>query len=188
MVTWKSTPLDSPLFQMDPERGIEYWGCKAVMATFTVGDDIADLVPHGLHLDTPAFGAVLIADYGASTIGPYAEYVSLLRVVDDDGMAGMYIPYIYVTNDAALTAGREVLGAPKKLAAIGVDVTAQAVVGSLARPADLSAGPDHRGTGRTARSRPPRLPPPTGHALLLAAPPPGASRRDPGPRADPVEL
>jgi acetoacetate decarboxylase len=137
MVTWKSTPLDSPLFQMDPERGIEYWGCKAVMATFTVGDEVADLVPHGLHLDSPAFGAVLIADYGASTIGPYAEYVSLLRVVDDNGNAGMYIPYIYVTNDAALTAGREVLGAPKKMAAISVDVTGEAVVGSLARPAGL---------------------------------------------------
>jgi acetoacetate decarboxylase len=135
MVTWTSTPLDAPLFQMDPDRGIEYWGCKAVMATFTVGGDITDLVPHGLHLDTPAFGAVLIADYGASTIGPYREYVALLRVVDDDGLAGMYIPYIYVTNDAALTAGREVLGAPKKLAAIDVDVTAQAVVGSLNRPA-----------------------------------------------------
>jgi acetoacetate decarboxylase len=135
MVTWTSTPLDAPLFQMDPDRGIEYWGCKAVMATFTVGGDVAEFVPRGLHLDTPAFGAVLIADYGASTIGPYAEYVSLLRVVDDDGVAGMYIPYIYVTNDAALTAGREVLGAPKKLAAIDVDVTAQAVVGSLARPA-----------------------------------------------------
>lgn len=135
MVTWKSTPLDAPLFQMDPERGIEYWGCKAVMATFTVGGDIADLVPRGLHLDTPAFGAVLIADYGASSIGPYGEYVSLLRVVDDNGVAGMYIPNIYVTNDAALTAGREVLGAPKKLASVEVEVTSQAVVGSLTRPA-----------------------------------------------------
>lgn len=137
MVTWTSTPLDAPLFQMSPERGIEYWGCRAVMATFAVGTDVADLVPHGLRLDDPAFGAVLIADYGASTIGPYAEYVSLLRVVDDDGTSGMYIPYIYVTNDAALTAGREVLGAPKKMAGIRVDVSGEAVVGSLSRPAGL---------------------------------------------------
>ena len=85
MVTWKSTPLDSPLFQMDSERGIEYWGCRAVMATFTVAGDISDLVPRGLHLDDPAFGAVLVADYGASTLGPYGEYVSILHVVDDDG-------------------------------------------------------------------------------------------------------
>src|ERR1019366_8756215 len=136
MVIWKSTPLDAPLFQMDPERGIEYWGCRAVIAGFTVAGDVSDLVPRGLHLDSPALGAVLVADYGASTLGPYAEYVSILRVIDDFGNAGFYIPYIYVTNEAALAAGREVLGAPKKLAAIGVQVRSEAVIGSLARPAD----------------------------------------------------
>jgi acetoacetate decarboxylase len=136
MVTWKSTPLDAPLFQMDPARGIEYWGCRAVMATFTVGGDVADLVPHGLHLDDPALGAVLVAEYGASTLGPYGEYVSILRVVDDDGVPGFYIPYIYVTNEAALAAGRELLGAPKKLAGVTVELEAAAAVGTLARPDD----------------------------------------------------
>ena len=136
MVTWKSTPLDSPLFQMDSERGIEYWGCRAVMATFTVAGDIADLVPRGLHLDDPTFGAVLVADYGASTLGPYGEYVSILHVVDDEGNPGFYIPYIYVTNEAALAAGRELLGAPKKLADITVDLASAAAVGTLSRPDD----------------------------------------------------
>ncbi len=132
----KSTPLDSPLFEMDVDRGIEYWGCRAVIATFTIGCAVGDLVPHGLHLDDPAFGAVLVADYGASTLGPYSEYVSILRVTDDDGAPGLYVPYIYVTNEAALAAGREVLGAPKKLASIRVDARAEAVVGTLSRPAD----------------------------------------------------
>jgi acetoacetate decarboxylase len=136
MVIWKSTPLDAPLFQMSSERGIEYWGCKAVVATFTVAGDVSDLVPRGLRLDSPALGAVLVADYGASTLGPYAEYVSILRVIDDAGNAGFYIPYIYVTNEAALAAGREVLGAPKKMAAIDVQFRPEAVIGSLARPAD----------------------------------------------------
>lgn len=135
MVTIESTPLDSPLFRMDAQRGIEYWGCRAVIATFTVADGVADLLPRGLHLDQPGIGAVLVADYGVSTLGPYREFVSLLRVVDDTGTTGMYIPYIYVTNDAALAAGREVLGAPKKLAEIVVDGSGPAVVGSLSRPA-----------------------------------------------------
>ncbi len=138
MVTMKSTPLDAPLFQMDSERGIEYWGCRAVMAGFTVRGDISDLVPHGLHLDSPAIGAVLVAEYGASTLGPYGEYVSLLRVVDDDGVDGLYVPYIYVTDDAAMAAGREVLGAPKKLASIGVEVRPEAVVGTLGRPSECT--------------------------------------------------
>ncbi len=137
MVTENSTPLDAPLFSMDVERGIEYWGCKAVLATFTVDDDITDLVPRGLHAADPAFGAVLVADYGMSTLGPYGEYVALVQVVDDDGNTGMYIPHIYVTNDAALAAGRELLGAPKKLATIGVDTAPEAVVGTLARPAGV---------------------------------------------------
>ncbi len=134
MVNLKSAPLDAPLYQMDADRGIEYWSCKAVIAAFTVAGHVDDLVPRGLHVDSPALGAVLIADYGASTIGPYREYVSILRVADDDGVPGFYIPYIYVTNEAALAAGREVLGAPKKLAAIGVELRPEAVVGTLARP------------------------------------------------------
>jgi len=134
MVTMKSTPLDAPLFQMNAERGAEYWGCRAVMAGFTVGGDVADLVPRGLHLDSPVLGGILVAEYGASTLGPYSEFVSLLRVVDDDGASGLYVPYIYVTEDAAMAAGRETLGAPKKLAGVNVLMRPEAVVGTLERP------------------------------------------------------
>ena len=135
MVTVKGTPIDAPLYEMDEARGVEYWGCRAVVAGFTVAGDVSSLVPRGLHLDTPAVGAVLIADYGASTLGPYGEFVSILRVVDDDGQPGFYVPYIYVTDDAALAAGREVLGAPKKLAAISLEARSGTVVGTLGRPA-----------------------------------------------------
>ncbi len=129
-----SMPLDAPLYRLDPERGAEYWGCRGLMSVFTVDGDVSDLVPDGLALDEPAIGAVLVAEYGASTLGPYGEFVSMLRVVDDQGTSGLYIPYIYVTNDAALTAGREVLGAPKKLASVTVTAAQELVVGSLERP------------------------------------------------------
>ena len=61
MTTLRSTPLDAPLYQMDSERGIEYWGCRAVMAAFTVTDRAIDLVPRGLHLGDPTLGSVLVA-------------------------------------------------------------------------------------------------------------------------------
>jgi len=179
MVMWKSTPLDSPLYQLESERGIEYWGCKAVMATFTVGGDVASLLPRGLHLDDPAIGAVLVADYGASTLGPYSEFVSLLKVVDDDGQAGMYIPYIYVTSDAALAAGRELLGAPKKLAAVEVSVRQEAVVGRLSRPseqvlAEVIVAPAERVGGELLDAL---LPPQTPFFSLRHLPgPPGATQ------------
>jgi len=135
MVTAKGTPLDAPLYDMDAVRGAEYWGCRAVIAGFTISGDVSDLVPRRLHLDSPAVGAILVAHYGASTLGPYGEFVSLLRVVDDDGAPGLYVPYIYVTEDAAMAAGREVLGAPKKLARIAVEARSGMVTGTLERPA-----------------------------------------------------
>ncbi len=129
-----SMPVDAPLYRIDAQRGAEYWGCRALMSVFTVDGDVSDLVPDGLTLDEPAIGAVLVAEYGASTLGPYGEFVSMLRVVDDRGTSGLYVPYIYVTNDAALTAGREVLGAPKKLARVTVAPAQEVVVGTLERP------------------------------------------------------
>ncbi|WP_271591200.1 acetoacetate decarboxylase family protein [Bradyrhizobium sp. CCBAU 65884] len=60
-----------------------------------------------------------VASYPSSTVGPYLECYSGIQVRDPGGETGFYIPYIYVTtNDAALASGREVLGAPKKLAHI----------------------------------------------------------------------
>lgn len=57
---------------------------------------------------------------------------SLIQV-DFNGSLGYYIPYIYVTSDAALTAGREVVGAPKKLANIDI-LKENDILGYLERP------------------------------------------------------
>lgn len=134
MVKLTGTPMDAPLYRVDTDRGVEYWGCRAVMAAFALSGDLSDLIPTGLHLPESPLGIVFIADYGASTLGPYSEFVSLIQVVDDEGAMGMYIPYIYVTNDSAMAAGREVLGAPKKLADISISKDLDVVTGSLSRP------------------------------------------------------
>lgn len=135
MVSGDGIPLDAPLYRLPAGHGAQYWGCRAVLASFTLAGPVDDLLPRGLRVPDTAVGAVLVADYGASTLGAYREFVSFVAAVDDEGTEGLYIPYIYVTNDAALAAGREVLGAPKKLADISVDVGAAAVQGVLARPA-----------------------------------------------------
>ncbi|MEX2557709.1 MAG: acetoacetate decarboxylase family protein [Actinomycetota bacterium] len=135
MVTVKGIPLDAPLYEIDAERGVEYWGCKALAAFFTIDGDVSDLLPAGLRLaGDPALGAVLIADYGGSTLGHYNEFVSLIQVVGLDGKQGMYVPYIYVTNDAAMAAGRELLGAPKKLAHIEITQEYDLIQGTFERP------------------------------------------------------
>ena len=135
MVADGGIPIDAPLYEVDLERGAEYWDCKAIATVFTISQDVSDLIPEGLKLlgESP-LGMVLIADYGKSTLGPYSEFVSLIQVQDESGTVGMYVPYIYVTNDAALAGGRELPGAPKKLARIDLSFEYEIVQGILERP------------------------------------------------------
>ena len=131
----KGIPFDAPLFEVDEERGIEYIGCEGITAFFTIKNDISDLLPEGLKAySEPAQGGIWIAHYPFSTVGEYYEYLTVIQVEDTEGEMGYYIPYIYVTNDAALAAGRELAGAPKKLAHIGLTKEFDLVQGVLERP------------------------------------------------------
>ncbi|MEM1957329.1 MAG: acetoacetate decarboxylase family protein [Archaeoglobaceae archaeon] len=129
----KGIPFDSPLYEIDEDRGIEYRNCKAITALFTIKSDVSDLIPEGLK--SLGNGGVWISHYGFSTVGIYNEYISVIQVEDELGDMGYYIPYIYVTNDAALAAGREIAGAPKKLAKIELTQELDVVQGILERPA-----------------------------------------------------
>lgn len=132
----RSMPLDSPLYELDPLRGVEYWGCRALIALFSIACDISEILPEGVRAaGEQPLGMVLVAEYGASTLGRYSELTSFVQVRTPEGTLAMYVPYIYVTNDAALAAGREVIGAPKKLAAIELADGCDAVQGTLERPA-----------------------------------------------------
>jgi len=86
----------------------EYINCETVMAFFTTSEEV-------------------------DTLGPYNEMFSLIQV-EFNGSLSYYIPYIYVTNDVALTAGREVVRAPKKLVHIGIIKENNIVLGYLERP------------------------------------------------------
>lgn len=131
----KGIPFDAPLYDIDPERGAEYHGCEGLAATFFTTADIASLLPEGLRpTSDPPTAAVWIAYYPFSTVGAYYEQLSAIQVEDDQGEMGYFVPYIYVTNDAALAAGREILGAPKKLAHIHLTKEFDLVQGSLERP------------------------------------------------------
>jgi len=131
----KGIPFDSPLYEIDEERGIEYIDCEGITAFFTIKNDITSLLPEGLKpYSEPAQGGIWIAHYPFSTVGEYYEYLSVIQVEDNMGEMGYYIPYIYVTNDAALAAGREIAGAPKKLAYIELTKEFDLVQGLLERP------------------------------------------------------
>ena len=131
----KGIPFDSPLYEVDEERGVEYRNCKAITALITIKNDVSDLLPEGLKpTSKPAQGGIWISHYPFSTVGEYYEYLSTIQVEDEQGDIGYYIPYIYVTNDAAMAGGREIEGAPKKLAKIELKSEYDVIMGTLERP------------------------------------------------------
>ena len=172
MVTSKSTPLDSPLYQMDPDRGIEYWGCKAVMATFTVGGDIADLVPRS----APGHARVR---RGADRRLRRQHHRPLRRV--RVAVAGRRrrrgrrdVHPLHLRHERRC-AHRGPRGAGRtEEACIGRGRRDLPGRGRLAGPTRrVPARGARRGAGRAARRRPARRAPAAGHAVLLAAPPAG---------------
>lgn len=130
-----SIPFDAPLYSFTNEQTIEYWDCEALLGIFQTTPNIEKIIPEDLELysDPPQAGYWL-AYYSNSTLGPYYEWISLVMVEDEEGDFGYYIPYIYVTNDAALAAGREVAGAPKKLAEMNIKRELEFIKGSIERP------------------------------------------------------
>jgi hypothetical protein len=72
--------------------------------------------------ELPGYAAVkqIWAHYRDSSFGPYNELLTVIPCLHD-GQMWLYVPLIYVTNDAALAGGREIGGWPKKLAKIDFD-------------------------------------------------------------------
>lgn len=132
----ESIPFDAPLYDFNRERGVEYRNCDALIAIFLTSPDVDQILPEGLEpFSDPPQAGIWISRYSFSTLGAYNEEVSAIMVKDVHGEMGYYIPYIYVTNDAALAAGREIAGAPKKLAEIKLENKLDLIEATLDRPA-----------------------------------------------------
>ena len=107
---------DTPYHYSDIDMIVVSYACDAAKA--------AALLPEELELiDIPALpgqAAVnhVFAKYRENdAIGPYTEFIVNIPVLHK-GALYLYVPAIYVDNEAALTAGREFGGYPKKMAQI----------------------------------------------------------------------
>ncbi len=121
----------SPLY---PDSPWLYWDVEAVivLATFA-SDSVKPILPGGVEvLGDQVLGAIWIAHYPRSTLGPYNEALIAFQTYVG-GEPRFLIPYIYVDNDIALAAGREVAGAPKKFARITLGWSGRSVVGRAER-------------------------------------------------------
>lgn len=155
-----SPPFDSSIFGASftpstpgEEYTIEYDDCDALSAFFTTNSDVRALLPEGVEpwSDPPQAG-VLLARYPTTTVGTYNEEITVIQVEDVNGELAYYIPYIYVTNDAAMAAGRELAGAPKKIADIDLDASGTVYQGTMERPAGkrlltVTTQPEERAVG-----------------------------------------
>jgi acetoacetate decarboxylase len=126
-----ATNIDSPPHYF---RGTE-------MATFDFETDsaaAAALVPEGLTLaHEPARARVMFADFTFSTLGPYREAILAISCVWQ-GRRVLYCPYLIVTGDVGLIAGREIWGAPKLLGDIGFTRANAVISCHVDRPAGVS--------------------------------------------------
>lgn len=140
-----SPPYDASLFGRTsapdtPASDVEsdYVDCSALSCFFTPSRPVRDILPEGLEpASDPALGGFIVADYPFTTLGRYRELIALVQVTDPEGEIANYIPYIYVTNDAAMAAGREIAGAPKKIADIELCHDGTGVQGIVERPEDV---------------------------------------------------
>ena len=71
-----------------------------------------------------------------STFGPHQGCYAYIECTFR-GEKFLYIPYLWVSSDSALAAGRELWGDAKKLADIEVRIANEEIIGTLERPAGI---------------------------------------------------
>ena len=111
-----SMPINSPIYGRLP---VNYKGVSMLIYEYATDPDAAAaLMPAQLQLpDTGAIVTMLFAEYQWSTLGPYNEIAQTIDVLYK-GKPMKYTTLLHVTNDTALTMGRECGGIPKKMGLI----------------------------------------------------------------------
>lgn len=117
-----------------PPPPYEYPNMRAIVCLFkTTREAKRRVLPPELESIEFPFDAIFIAEYPNSTIGPYNENLILLYTKYEKTQ-GLFVMNIYVDDDAALTAGREIWGYPKKLCNIKLSpIKDDKITGTLVR-------------------------------------------------------
>lgn len=108
-----SMPIHSPLY---PEPPYDY-DAEFVTVIYNVSqENLKRIIPEPLVVSPTGIVSCWIAYYPkVSKLAPYHESLFLVGVLYKETY-GLYCPFIYVSTDEALAAGREIWGFPKKLA------------------------------------------------------------------------
>ncbi len=110
-----SMPPYAPLF---PKPPYFYNDATLMIFDYVTDSSAARMIPDTVELADPPTAGLVFASYPSSNLGPYDEVVLFLDVVYR-GRKFQFGAFLYVTTDAAMAAGREMGGYPKKIARIG---------------------------------------------------------------------
>jgi len=127
-----SMPAYAPLF---PKPPYFYKNATLMVFKYVTNASAARMVPDVVELADPPTAGLVFASYPSSNLGPYDEVVLYLDVVFQ-GRPLQFAAFLYVTTDAAMAAGREMGGYPKKIARIEF-LPGPAQTAVMERPAGL---------------------------------------------------
>ncbi len=126
-----SMPRQNGLFPPPPYH---YPHMRALIVIVTCAPGVKEkFLPPELKPLEDGFDSIFISEYPNSTVGPYNENLILLQC-EYKGEPGSFVFNIYVDDDSALTAGREIWGYPKKMCNISLSpIQNKKVRGTLTR-------------------------------------------------------
>jgi acetoacetate decarboxylase len=106
----------------------------------TTTDAAAKLLPSALEIDDNPTVSVMFLNYRFSSVGPFREYIHIVHTRFRGEEVG-FVPYIFITNERGMIAGREREDYPKLLGEVDFDMNAANVYGlisaRLSRPAGV---------------------------------------------------
>jgi len=128
-----SMPVNAPLYPKPPYL---YKGATMLLFEYVTDPEVAsNILPAELSVSDSAMAGLVFAHYPWSSLGAYDEVIVYLKAMFQ-GREVQYAAYLYVTTDAAMAAGREMGGYPKKIAKIDID-SGVCFSGRMERPSGI---------------------------------------------------
>lgn len=126
-----STPQLQPLYPRSP---YEYPSVEALLLTYEIDRSLArDIVPNPLALRESPTCVLGVYEYAhVNGLGTYAEFMVGIAA-EHDGKPVTYTPYYILDSDAAIAAGREVWGIPKKHGKVILEPDRDVATGCVSR-------------------------------------------------------
>jgi len=127
----KSIPIQAPLY---PEPPYKYPGARGVLIIYeTEPNNIRKILPDVLEVGDMPLAFLGVMEYPECIpLGPYNEAYLMVQAKCGD-VSAWFDPFMWVTTEEALTAGREIWGFPKKMADIKVLQEEERVTGVVER-------------------------------------------------------